>query len=305
MAALDPEAFCRVGTRRIDRFATAAAAPIVAGVGEDAHVYVWDVRARTQLCEFATSHRETGGVVIALSPTGTECFAGSYLAWGMACMDVARGAQLWHRPDLKRFHEITIANDGKVAIASFRGRTGLTLDSGSGESIERHIGLRGFHASRFDTSSLKEGRQFDLCNNAGSHFKWPPESFALLCCTFSPDACVVSESGVPSYAVDLKSGQRLWTYASRAGAHIIALDYCERLSRFVAVEYAYTEDSRKTGPMVALLHLDHSGRCTFRRPIREWNIVVFCAGGEFLLNGLGELHDTASGEVAYTFDFPR
>ena len=57
--------------------------------------------------------------------------------------------------------------------------------------------------------------------------------------------------------------------------------------------------------MVTLLHLDSNGTVVFRKAVRDWSDAVFCAGGTMLLNGLGELYETATGTLVHVFDFPR
>src|SRR5262249_41286876 len=89
---------------------------------------------------------------------------------------------------------------------------------------------------------------FELCEGGRVRHTWPRDSFALLACAFSPRLCVVAESGVPAKAIELTSGKLAWSYHSREGAHLIQIDFCPRLGCFVALEYAYTENGRATGP---------------------------------------------------------
>jgi hypothetical protein len=303
-SSIRPEDFCRVGTRRVRAFAAAATAPLVAGAGWDGRVHVWNVQSKQRVLEFATS-ADRGGVSVALSPNGSACFVGTYYAWGAACVEIAEGRECWRRSDLKRFYGMASSPDGAMIIGWFNGRAGLTLDAGTGASVTRHVGLRKYCFSRFDGSHLKFARQFELSRPDGQRHQWAPESFALLTCAFSPQHCVVSESASAVNAIELTSGTRAWRYQPRVGAHVTGLDYSPRLRRFVALEYAYTEAARETGPMLALLHFDTRGNVVFRRSIREWPDAVFCADGELLLNGLGELLDTSTGELTYVFEFPR
>ena len=106
-------------------------------------------------------------------------------------------------------------------------------------------------------------------------------------------------------AFDVSTGDRLWEYRSRPGAHVIQLNYACSLGIFVAVEYAYSEAAREAGPMMELLHVDASGEVQFRKSMRGWSDAVFCAEGELLLNGLGELFDVSTAELIHVFDFPR
>jgi len=303
MMPVNPEDFSRAGTRRIRAFAAAANGPMVAGAGWDGHVYVWNVEARTRVCEFPTAEN-SGGVSVALTPRGRECIVGTYYAWGVACLDVASGETRWHRTDLKKVYGLAVTS-GEEVVAWFDGRAGLRLDAQTGQSRSRDVGLRMFAASRFDGSQLKYKKRFELSDGGRLRYKWPRESFALLSCAFSPHLCLVSESGVPAKAIDLASGGLAWVYQSRDGAHLTELDFSPRLKCFVALEYAYTDAGRDTGPMVALLHLDSTGNVIFRKTVREWSDAVFCADGTCLLNGLGELYDTSTGTVTHVFEFPR
>ena len=304
LSPINPEDFARVGSRRIRGFAAAARAPIVAGAGSDGHVYCWDVGAKTRISEFPTSP-DSGGVSVALTPQGRECFVGTYYAWGVACLDVVSRVTRWHRTDLKRVYGLATSADGNDVVTWFDRRAGLGLDSQTGQSCSRHVGLQMFTASRFDTSELKYKKQFELSKRGQLRHKWSRDSFALLACAFSPHLCVVAESGMPAKAIELTSGRVAWVYRSRDGAHVTALDFSPRLECFVALEYACTGAARETGPMVALLHLDMSGTVIFRKAVREWSDAVFCADGDLLLNGLGELYDTSTAALTHVFEFPR
>jgi hypothetical protein len=190
-------------------------------------------------------------------------------------------------------------------MAWFDERAGLELDAATGESRARHPGLRMYAASRFDDHELHYGRQLELRRERSVRHRWRRESFALLACAFSRELCAVSESSAPARAFDLKTGELAWTYRPRDGAHLTQLDFAPPLDCFVALEYAYTDEARRAGPMVALLHLDRAGTVVFRQAIREWSDAVFCADGALLVNGLGELYDAATGTVRHVFDFPR
>ena len=301
---IDPSDFCHVGTRRVDSFAAAARAPIVAGAGLDGRVYVWNVRARERVREFPTI-ADSGGVSLALDAGGGRCFVGTYYAWGVGCIDLSIGDQIWHRTDLKRVQGMCVVPDDASVVVWFENAAGLTLDARTGDTRERHVGLRAFQASRLDRATLKYARQFELTDAGGHRHKWPRDRFALLAASFSSELCLVSESTAAVKAVALSSGRPVWTYEPRPGAHLLALDYATESAQFVGLEYAYSGAARETGPMVALLHLDSSGNVTFRRALRDWSTAVFCADAELLLNGLGELHDVRSGDVTHVFDVPR
>jgi len=302
-SSVNPADFCHAGTRRIDHLAAAADAPLVAGAGLDGHIYVWDVHARTAVFDFPASQEPTG-LSVALSPQGQECFVASDTG-GIACVDVASRHERWRRRDLKQVSGLTAALNGQAVVAWFPDRAAVLLDAHTGESVERYVGLRELSTSRFDRSTLKYARQFELLSAGGARYRWPRQSFALLCSAFSPDLCVVSESRMPAKAIDLRTGKVVWEYRPREGAHILQLDYSPGLDCFVALEYAYTDPARDTGPMVALLHLDRSGHVSFNKAIREWPLGVFCAQGSLLLNGLGELYDVSTATVTHVFEFPR
>lgn len=243
---------------------------------------------------------------MALSPDGSRCFAGTYYAWGSACVDVRTGTLVWHRRDLKRLCGLAPSRSGESLVGWFDGRAGLTLDTETGETIQRPADLRGFYPSPDSDWSLVCRQSFELHRSDELIHKLPRQSFSELAAAFAPDQCAVSESGAATRGFSLASGAEEWRYAPRAGCHIIALVYSQTIDRFVAVEYAYTEDARAGSPMVALLHLTRRGEITLRKPIGPWaEAVVFCARGTRLLNGLGELYETSTGEVEYVFDFPR
>lgn len=277
----------------------------MAGAGLDGQVYVWNVESRVLVHEFPTTIR-SGGVSLALSADGSTCFAGTYYAWGVACVDLSERRELWRRSDLKRFYGLAfVPHDGSL-VGWFDGRAGQVLDGRTGQSIERRHGLSAFYASRFDRSVLKYARQLELINAFGERHRWSRESFALLDAGFSPESCVVSEVGGAVRAFELDTGHLTWTYQPSPGTHVTLLDFAPRLGRFVAMEYAYTAAARETAPMVSLLHFEPGGQVVFRRAVRDWSVAVFAGNGEFLLNGLGELHEVETGDVVHVFtDFPR
>jgi hypothetical protein len=301
---VNPDEFARVGTRRIQRFSAASSAPVVIGAGSDGHVYVWNVETKSLVCDFPTSEK-SGGVSVALTPQARECLVGTYYAWGVACVDVVNKETRWRRTDLRKVYGLSASADAKEVVAWFDGRAGLRLDLQTGQVLSKSPGLRMFAASRFDSNELNYKRQFELSRNGRVRHKWPRDSFALLSCAFSPQLCVVAESAVPAKAIELTSGKVEWVYRSRDGAHLIEVDFCPSLDCFAALEYAYTEAGRETGPMVALLHFDLSGRVVFRKAINDCHDAVFCADGTLVLNGLGELYETSTGTLAHVFEFPR
>ena len=301
---INPADFCHSGTRRVRAFAAAANAPVVAGAGWDGQVYCWDVKARASICEFATS-ANSGGVSLAVTPNGRACFAGTYYAWGVACLDIATREKRWHRTDLKRVYGLATRGDADDLIAWFDGRAGLRLDAHTGQTGAKYPGLRMYAASRFADVELRYTRRLELFEGGHPRHTWPCDSFALLACAFSPHLCLVAESSVPAKAIELSSGQVAWLYRPRDGAHLTELDFSPALGCFVALEYAYSQAARETGPMVALLHLDLSGHVTFRQAIRDWSDATFCADGELVLNALGELYDTSTGALTHVFEFPR
>ena len=93
---LDPNDFCRPGTRRIRAFGSSARSLVVAGAGWDGHVYLWNLATRERLRDFPTIF-DNGGVSVAVDATGSSCFAGTYYAWGVACIGVADGRERWRR----------------------------------------------------------------------------------------------------------------------------------------------------------------------------------------------------------------
>jgi hypothetical protein len=260
-------------------------------------VYVWNVAARETVYEFDTTD-DSGGVSVALSPDGNRCFVGAYYAWGGACVDVPKATRIWWRRDLKRFYGLASSDGGRSLTCWFDGSAGLTLSAAAGETIRRHVGLRGFYSSSHSDWSLACGRSFELLRARHLVHKFPRRSFTELSATFAFDHCILSESGAATRAVSLTSGLEEWRYEPRAGAHVIALDYCREIDRCVAIEYAYTDEARANGPMVALLHLTRAGEVTLCKPITEWSeALVFCTRGTRLLNGLGELYDVPTGEL--------
>jgi WD40 repeat protein len=302
-SALNPDDFCRPGTRRVETFGAAARAPIVACAGTDGRVSIWDVRAKVQVFAFDTCE-DNGGVSVAMSSDGRTCFAGTYHEWGVAAFDLDSARERWRRTDLERVRGVA-ALDERSIVTWFERRPGFTVDADTGEFRERHLGLRHFTASRFGPSSLTLAKQFSLTSPAGDVHTWAPESFAVLSVAFSPTICVISESVAPVRAFNVSTGDRLWEYRSRPGAHVLQLDYASSLGEFVALEYAYSEAAREAGPMMELLRVNAVGGVRDRKAVRGWPDAVFCAEGELLLNGLGELFDVSTAEVIHVFDFPR
>ena len=273
------------------------------GAGCDDHVHVWDIQSRRKIFEFA-GPTDSGGISVAMSPRGDVFFLGTYYAWGVACVSIDAGDEIWRRRDLKRLYGLRTFDQNRLACW-FDSRAGLTLDIATGETLTKHNGLERVFVSRFDNFSLKSARGLELWKGSEKLYRWPRASFATLASAFSETICVISEAGESTRAFNLQTGQLVWKYEPIPGTHIVNLDYSQRLTRFVGVEYAYTDGARKTAPIVALLHFDASGQNTFRREIRDWHETVFCCDGDKLLNGVGELFDTESGDLEYVFEFPR
>jgi hypothetical protein len=301
---VNPDDFTRPGTRRIRAFSAAANAPLVAGAGWDGHVYIWNVETRTLVLEFATSE-ESEGVSLALTANGQQCLVATYHDWGGGCVDVISGAVRWHRADLRKVYGLSVSADGDDVVVWFDRRAGLRLDLNTGQRRSTLAGLRMFASSRFDHHELSYRTRFELSDNGQLRHAWPRDSFALLACAFSPRVCVVAESAAAARAIDLASGEVAWTHHSREGAHLIDVDFCRQSDRFVALEYAYTEGARETGPMMTIVHLGSTGEAVARIATRDWSEAVLCADATLVLNGLGELYDTSTGALVHVFDVPR
>src|SRR5689334_21002007 len=129
---INPEDFARPGTRRIERLAAAAAAPIVVGAGTDGHVYVWNVETKALVWDFPTE-ADNGGVSVALTRNGRECLVGTYSAWGVACVDVVSKQIRWHRTDLRKTYGLSTSADSKEVVVWFDRKAGLGLELETGD----------------------------------------------------------------------------------------------------------------------------------------------------------------------------
>src|SRR5262249_38677213 len=114
------------------------------------------------------THKDSGGLSVAMSPEDQYCFVGSYYAWGLACFDVRTGELVWKPDDLRRFYGLTFAPGLQSLFGYFDGKSALRIDPRTGETLETFRGVNYVAASAFRDSTLfGNNKSFILRNDAG------------------------------------------------------------------------------------------------------------------------------------------
>lgn len=253
----------------------------IAVVTWNGRVKLFDASSKRFIVEFFT-HKDPGGVSVALSQNNERCFCGTYYAWGLACFDVSTGQVIWRRKDLKRFYGLSFSPARNSLFAYFDGKSALELDPFTGITQNEFRGVVEVDASPYDESLLfTERKKF---NFLGKELKklWsvPRESFAVLENAWSPDSVAISEVGselpngskavIRCYSL---GGELLWRYQGQ-NHHVDALQYRPRTKSFVGVDFT-------AGKAYMLVELDEgTGKVIQQKIIPTSPHWGFCENGE-------------------------
>lgn len=182
-------------------------------------VEVWDVPGRRLLAAFPTVF-DFGGSRLALSDERGVLLAGAFKRHGVVGYSMKSGAQLWHRPDLKRVQHLTLNANGSLGYCGRQDAPCEVVDTTTGVTVDRLRGSRSIFESRWEAVRLNDGRQLRL--EMASRKEGLPISrltFAVLDATFAPGKLLITESTGPLRCLALLSGDEVWRYDPGPGAH--------------------------------------------------------------------------------------
>jgi outer membrane protein assembly factor BamB len=244
------------------------------------------------------THKDSGGVSVAMSSDDRHCFLGTYYSWGLACFDVSTGQMVWKRDDLKRFYGLAFSKAQQCLFGYFDGKSALRIDPKTGETIETFKTVKNISASPFDDAVLfGDGHRFTLRKSDGEKI-WsvPRESFAVLNIAWSPETVAISEvgserrdgtkAGIRCFSLH---GKLLWRYEGRKH-HVSPIMYKPSSHQYVGVDFtAGVSDA-------ILVHWDeqtgqihHEQAMSFNMPVEicRQGQMMFCVNRksyEFALN---------------------
>lgn len=192
------------------------------------------------------THKDSGGVSVAMSSDGRHCFLGTYYAWGLACFDVSTGQMLWKRNDLRRFYGLTFSKAQNCLFCCFQGKSALRIDPKTGATLETFRGVNFISASPFSDAVLYGNQnQFTLrLGNGEKLWSAGRESFDVMDIAWSPGALAVSEcvncvkgdfgsaAGIRCFSLH---GELLWRHRGR-WTHIFSLMYRPESHQFIGFD---------------------------------------------------------------------
>ncbi len=246
------------------------------------------------------THKDSGGVSVAMSPDDRHCFLGTYYSWGLACFDVSTGQIVWKRDDLKRFYGLSYSKAQQCLFAYFDGKSALRIDPKTVATLETFQRVNLVSASPFNDAVLfgDGGRRFTMHKpDGGITWTVPRESFAVLDIAWSAETVAISEvgsersngtrAGIRCYSLH---GELLWRYEGKKH-HMSPIMYQPNNRQYIGVDFGIY------GPKdVLLVHWDElTGRIcneqevpyAMRGAICQQGRLMFCVDRktyEFSLN---------------------
>ncbi len=225
-------------------------------VSRDGWVRLFSLADRCFLREFFT-HKDSGGVSVALSADDQRCFLGSYYAWGLACFTVSTGERKWKRDDLRRFRGLTFSPQLHRLFGYFDGKGALEIDPETGQTVQSFRGTTDLVASPInDLVLFGDKKSLSLWRGTRSKL-WSVsrEGFAVLDVAWSLDTVAISEArdtdrefGVRCFSTD---GELLWRYNSRK-TQVSPLMYNPARRVYVGIDYTPGTEDR------VLIHWDEA-----------------------------------------------
>jgi hypothetical protein len=204
-----------------------------AAVSWGGHVRLFSIERRKYVADFFT-HKDSGGVSVAMSEDDRHCFAGSYYAWGLACFHVETGETLWRRKDLKRFYGLSFSGNQRALYAYFDGEAGLLLDPKTGVTLERIRDCKEVYCSSSDGHILiRGGKHLRLVTQSGE-IAWSVATtgFAVHAVAWSGECLAVSEAQGLVRCFRIADGTLLWSHRR----YCRDLSYSSAQRRFIGID---------------------------------------------------------------------
>lgn len=271
----------------IRQLAAAESARFVAAGFFERKVQIWDLDARSLVSEFDTV-LDFGGHRLALSPCGGCCLAASWkkgLRGGVACYEAATGRKVWHRTDIRHTKRLRLSLDGERIFCGLDDAPLHELLLCTGETLKRHRGVRDAIdlPCCFDALPAGLGLRFREGVVGDGHL------------------CAIDDAGQVR-CLDAPSGSERWQYVSPAGSHVIDLCFHASECAFYAIELVFNVPAQ---PRLIRLDSD-SGRCNLVLKLgpQAWE-VVFCSGGQQLVDSAGRIVDLKTGNTIGELAFPQ
>ena len=200
------------------------------------HVKLFSISQSRFVADIFT-HKDSGGISVALSGDDLLGFVGTYYAWGLACFEIATGKQIWKRSDLKHFYGLSYSQTQGSLFGYFNGKSGLRIDPHTGKTLETLRDCKHISCSPFDGCVLiRGGKKVRLVSKSeGVLWNCPASGFAALDVAWSPTLVVLSEAGSDCgggvRCFEISTGKLRWSNAE----HCINIMYCPGTQQFVGI----------------------------------------------------------------------
>jgi hypothetical protein len=263
-------------------------------------VQIWDLTLAEKISEFNTV-LDYGGRRLALSPNGESCIAAAWQKGkrgGIACYDVTRGVEVWHRVDIRHTQRLRFSSSGKNIFCGLEDGRLQNLSVSTGETLDALAGLQNIIDSPHTGQMLWDTRTRGFLIRGTSEFQIPRLTFGLLDAVFSPDGLCLSEAAGPVRCFDCRSGIERWRYQPADGKHVLRLTYCNGI--FYGVEWDY----KRGGSCSLVRFAADDGRNEQICRLNAWEN-EFCLGADLLITSDGEIIRVADGETIRRLEFQQ
>lgn len=255
-------------------------------------VEIWDVPGRRLLVTFPTVF-DFGGSRLALSDERGVLLAGAYKRHGLVGYSMQSGAELWHRPDLKKVQYLTLNANGSLGYCGRQDAPCEVVDTTTGVTVDRLRGSQSIYESRWEAVRLNDRRQLRLeMASRKEGLAISRLTFAVLDATFAPGTLLITESRGPLRCLALLSGDEVWRYDPGPGAHVLQVAYRPSDRHVVAIER--TLESK--GPLRLVVLSGEDGALQERldtEGVEHW----FCEDGCTLITSTRQVISTISGQL--------
>lgn len=218
--------------------AAASRSPIIVLAKRDRGEEVWNTSSGTLIMTLKTI-LDIGESRLALNPTGTSLFAGSYVMREVRAYDLDDGKIRWERKNLGAVQRVNYNSKSDSVSCSVEGDTTYILSSSKGDLAGKLTDTEWLTEDPVTGISCLISMPLQIKNVDGSALAVSRETFAVRDAAFGDDCLVFSESKGHVRCIRLTDGAEKWRYRLPIGRHVLHIRYVPQYGRFYAIEWHY------------------------------------------------------------------
>lgn len=237
------------------------------------------------------THLDYGGSRLQIIPEFNLIITGSYERFGIECYNISTGEMVWNRKDLKKVQKIRLDSDYKTISCFFDNQAGQKIDVINGITLSKYKNVTDVFSSQYEELSLLIVKKYEVYYRDKLVASILPESWAVSFAYFTNDKLAISEYEGVFRIFSLKNYDKLGSYYSPKGSHILSFIFDSLHEKYICFEYQYKDDSR-----YYIVHIDINGDEKNRFEITNGYNYTFFSKHNLIVNAKGDAWNYITGE---------